>query len=89
MLQRDEFADILKESNEGLAKIQWIVAREFDAADVNNDNSLTYEEALRSFEKHFRFSYKNLMTVDLIYQMKDGPNCEACSGLYWQDGPHL
>jgi hypothetical protein len=55
LLQRDEFADILKESNEGLAKIQWIVSREFDAADVNNDNSLTYEEAFHSFEKHFHF----------------------------------
>jgi hypothetical protein len=57
----------LKESNEGLAKIQWIVSREFDAADVNNDNSLTYEEAFHSFEKHFRLTYSKIMTADLIY----------------------
>ncbi len=55
LLLREEFAEIMKESNEGLAKIQWIVTREFDNADVNNDNSLTYEEAFCSFEKHFRF----------------------------------
>jgi hypothetical protein len=29
------------------------------------------------------------MTADLIYIMKDGPQCEACSGHFWQDGPHL
>lgn len=89
LLHRDEFSEILKEANEGLAKIQFIVNRQFDIADVNNDNSLSYEEAFNSFEKHFRFIYKNLMTADLIYIMKDGPKCESCNGYYWQDGPHL
>lgn len=29
------------------------------------------------------------MTADLIYIMKEGPQCESCNGLFWQDGPHL
>jgi Ca2+-binding EF-hand superfamily protein len=41
----EQFVEILKESNDGLAKIQWIVKRGFDAADANEDNSLSYEEA--------------------------------------------
>ncbi len=69
----EQFNNILKEANDSLAKIQWIVKRGFDAADINEDNSLSYEEAFQSFEKHFRITYKNLMTADLIYIMKEGP----------------
>ena len=89
LLFKEEFAAVLKESNESLSKIKWMITREFDNADVNNDNSLSYEEAFHSFEKHFRFVYKNMLTADHVYQMKDGPKCESCGELHWQDGPNL
>jgi hypothetical protein len=89
LLIKEEFATVFKESNENLAKIKWLITREFENADVNNDNSLTYEEAFASFEKQFRNMFKNMLTADHAYQIRDGPKCESCEGLFWQDGPHL
>lgn len=89
LLHKAEFADIIKESNESLSKIKWLIIREFGNADINNDDSLTYEEAFLNFEKHFKNMYHNILTKDHVFKMKDAPSCESCSGLFWQDGPNL